>query len=576
MDNTFVFLFKDASGWIKFENPFKHYLVNDINEVQSVLSQLNSDLAEGHYIAGFLSYEAARGLDQAYTTRNDSSFPLLVFAVFKKMHKVSTLIHSGGAFKSGSWTFSQDIGYYKKSIGKIKKYISNGDTYQVNYTFRLKTHFEGDTFSFFNTLHNKQQADYSCYIKFPGYSVCSASPELFFSLDGDTLVSKPMKGTAKRGLSYDADIQQKELLKSADKERAENLMIVDMIRNDMGKICLADSVKVNNLFKIEKYPTVWQMTSEISGKTHGGFSDIINALFPCASITGAPKIRTMEIINELEKYPRNMYTGAMGYFTPHRKAVFNVAIRTAVIDEKNKTAEYGIGSGIVWDSVDVEEYKECLAKSEILLQKEYDFQLLETMLAGPKGVFLLEYHLNRLKQSADYFNFSYYEEQIRDLITKNIKEISADHKFRLLLSKEGRVTMESSKYIIKENSASRKIKFASGPVKKDNVFLYHKTTHRDVYLPAMDQIKKEALDDVILFNEEGQITESTIANIVIKQKKAFLTPPVICGLLNGTFRQSLIDQKMISEKILFKNDLEKAEKIFLINSLQKWNLADLI
>lgn len=575
MNDIFSILIKDKSVWRQFKNPLDIFVVHDRKDLQAVLKEIDKLLNNGKYIAGFFSYEASSGVDEALITKSNDDFPYAVIGVFADCKTLKNLPDTAKSYQLGDWQLSQTALEYNSKIKRIKEYISKGVTYQVNYTMRLNSTFEGNPLSFFANLVNVQQSYYAAYVQFENYYICSASPELFFELNGDKIISRPMKGTAARGLSYLEDISQRDKLKSSEKERAENLMIVDMVRNDLGKICKPNSIKVDNLFKTELYPTVWQMTSEVGGKTKESFSSIINALFPCASITGAPKAETMKIINDLEDTPRKIYTGSIGYFGPNRQASFNVAIRTALIDISKNKVEYGVGSGIVWDSVGENEYEECRVKAKVLTKQKVDFNLLETMYISKEGgIFLLEYHLRRMKQSAEYFNYPFDGEKIRNRLDKLLKNKNSDKKIRLLLNESGCVKIEEVACPPIDKTI-KKISIADKHVNSSDVFLYHKTTHRDVYKNAYAQITRDNVDDVILYNEKGQLTESTICNIVLKKNDNFYTPQIECGLLNGTFRQSLIDQKFITEKNIFKKNIYDFDRIYLINSVQQWVQAKL-
>jgi para-aminobenzoate synthetase/4-amino-4-deoxychorismate lyase len=348
------------------------------------------------------------------------------------------------------------------------------------------------------------------------------------------------------------------------------VMIVDMVRNDMGRIAKPGTVHVPKSFEIEKYPTVMQMTSTVSSSTSASFSDIVRALFPCASITGAPKVRTMQIIKELEQSARGIYTGAIGYMGPHRKAEFNVAIRTVMIDKKEKHAEYGVGGGIVWDSQAEKEYYECRVKTAVLIADRPDFELLETILwEKGKGYFLLDKHLNRLKQSAGYFEYPLDLETIQNRLAVIMEDWSETmYKVRIKINEQGKISIESQPLDELATVQALKIKLADKPVKTKDPFLYHKTTNRKVYDNAR-KTRKE-YDDVLLWNEKNEITESTIANVVIEKNGKKITPPVNCGLLAGTFREWLLERGEIEEGIVTVEDFYNADKVFLINSVRHW------
>ncbi|MDP5016693.1 MAG: chorismate-binding protein, partial [Dolichospermum sp.] len=373
----------------------------------------------------------------------------------------------------------------------------------------------GNAWELFLKLVQAQKADYGAYVDIDNFAICSASPELFFRLDDNQLTSLPMKGTAARGLTLVTDNDIANQLHLSEKNRAENVMIVDMIRNDMGRVANINTVKVPSLFNVEKYPTVWQMTSTVTATTTASISEIMGALFPCASITGAPKTRTMQIIRELENTPRRIYTGCIGFISPQRQAQFNVAIRTVLIDQENNQAEYGVGGGIVWDSVSSDEYQECQIKAQVLTLNQPDFSLLETILWQPDdGYFILDYHLQRLQDSAIYFDFHI---DINSIIAQlhQLTEsfLNQDYKIRLLLDSDGEIVCQTIALSAVNNQKMIKLGLCSTPVDSSNIFLYHKTTNRQVY-----EIAKAAFpdcDDVLLWNERGEITETCIGNIVV-------------------------------------------------------------
>ena len=353
--------------WLQFKEPKEIISANCLEEVLPKLKLVN-ELIEKHqlYGAGFISYEASSAFDKVLVTHESSSFPLLWFGLYQQPKVIELPPYLLNNNYKLDWDCSVSKEEYNNAITRIKDYIACGDTYQVNYTLRLQADFAGEPWQLFQQLVQAQPADYAAYLELERFTICSASPELFFDLRGDRLISRPMKGTARRGYSLSQDKAIAQWLFNSEKNRAENVMIVDMIRNDLGKIAYLNSVRVASLFDVEKYPTLWQMTSTITAKTNRTLAEITTALFPCASITGAPKRRTMEIIRELENYPRNIYTGSIGFISPEGEAQFNVAIRTVLIDRDRKQAEYGIGSGIVWDSIAKDEYRECQLKAKVL------------------------------------------------------------------------------------------------------------------------------------------------------------------------------------------------------------------
>jgi len=560
----------DAAGsgkWRIFINPLRILKADRAEEVLSVLREVERSAGSGLQAAGFISYEAAGGFDKSLKTHGSKGLPLAWFCLFENSSAFT--LPEEGSFMLGNWEASLSRDEYVRAIDRIKSYLKDGDTYQVNYTMRLRADFKGDPLALFSHLQSTQKAGYCAWIETGDFCICSISPELFFSLDGDHLVSRPMKGTSRRGMTQEEDGVLSAELSNSEKNRAENVMIVDMVRNDMGRVAAAGSVVVSSMFDIEKYPTLFQMTSTVECRTEASFTDIVSALFPCASITGAPKVRTMEIIKELEPEPRGIYTGCIGCLLPGRKGGFNVAIRTVMIDRKQGRAEYGVGGGIVWDSSPEHEYEECLVKAGILTARPPEFNILETILWDSKdgGYFLLDKHLKRISSSAAYFE---YPCDLPSMEKKLDEESSAfgdgTYRVRLQLAKNGEVLVSSDPSPV--SGKPWRVGVASVPVNSGNVFLYHKTTNRSVYDGAREA--DMTVDDVILFNEKGEITESTVANVVIEKNGQLLTPPVRCGLLAGVFREWLLENGEIREGILTLKDLKSAGRVYLINSVRKW------
>jgi para-aminobenzoate synthetase / 4-amino-4-deoxychorismate lyase len=540
-------------------------------EVLAKLEVVQQAADKGLYAAGFVTYEAASGIDEVFRTHAGSNLPLLWFGLFRQLvEQNSELDNCHGNFSVGPWSPSITPEQYDVNIDRIRDYIARGHTYQVNYTFRLRTEFKGDPWSFFRRLCKAQRGQYGAYLDIGQHVICSASPELFFRLDGDMLLTRPMKGTCARGLTFEEDRQKRKILAASTKDRAENAMVVDMMRNDLGRVAARGSVQVASAFDVEKFPTVYQMTSSVTARTSAPFAEIMKALFPSASITGAPKIRTMEIIRELEPDPRGVYTGCIGWIAPGRKAQFNVAIRTVAIDRTNGQAEYGVGGGIVWDSDKAGEYAECATKAAVLTAQTPQFELLETMLYDrDSGFFLLERHLQRLAESAEYFDFVIDMAEVRkqlNVFGRNLP--GGTHRLRLIVGRTGHILLESVPLALESPPHTFKLKLADQPIFSRNVFLYHKTTCRTVYKTAYES--RGDYDDVLLWNEQEQLTETTIANLVVEKQGRLLTPPVVCGLLPGVFRAHLLETGQIEEEIVTLEDLRQAQRVFVVNSVRKW------
>jgi len=573
MSNQVILWDAENRQWLTFRQPVDIVTVSQIEDLLPALRRVEQATTQKNlYAAGFLAYEAAPAFDAAlHTQGNTSGLPLLWFGLYDQPERSGRLPDQNQQTHSfGDWQASVGKRDYLSAIDQIKEHIARGDTYQVNYTLRLRAPFDGSAWSLFRKLERAQQDHFAAYVDLDSHTICSASPELFFQLDGGHLSSRPMKGTASRGYNWVEDVANVAWLRQSEKNRAENVMIVDMIRNDMGRVATVGSVSVPSLFNVERYPTVLQMTSTVQSDTRASLVEIMRALFPCASITGAPKVRTMQIIADLETEPRGVYTGAIGFVTPDRQVQFNVAIRTVVVDKITGWAEYGVGSGIVWDSVAEEEYRECGIKTSVLTRPPPYFCLLESLLWDPTdGFFLLDRHLQRLQQAARYFVISLNADAAERALYEYVEALpNQPHKIRLLVSQQGDISVEAAPIGTDATKHPLCLGLATEPVQATDPFLYHKTTHRTVYEQAL--ASRPDCDDVFLWNEAGEVTESTRANVVVQLAGERFTPPVGCGLLGGTQRAELLAQGNIKEQVIQMEELAEAESIHLINSVRGW------
>jgi para-aminobenzoate synthetase/4-amino-4-deoxychorismate lyase len=559
-------LLRDGNQWLYFSEPQKIVTASARHEVLPALLEIERLVEqENWYAAGFISYEAASAFDSALVAQPLTDFPYLWFGLYPEPSSVN-LPAPQSSREVLEWQPTIDRETYDAAIVNIKENISQGKTYQVNYTMRLRAEYRSDPWNFF--LHLVQnQNKYAAYIDTGRYVICSASPELFFQLDGDMITCRPMKGTVKRGHTTAEDRTRSEWLKTSEKNRAENVMIVDMIRNDLGQLAKTGTVRVPELFCTERYSTLWQMTSTITGETVASLTGILRALFPSASITGAPKVSTMRIINKLEPTPRKIYTGAIGYCAPNRKAKFSVAIRTALLDRDLQKVEYGVGGGIVWDSNSSDEYAEAVLKARVLTESPPEFSLFETMLWTPEqNFFLLEKHIDRLLDSANYFDFPTSRTAIEEYLGQLTCRFRVPQRVRLLLDKTGKIDSESTTF--QSSKKFIQIKLAKQPIDSRDVFLYHKTTRRDVYENARADLPN--VDDVLLYNEQNELTEFTIGNLVVQLDGQFVTPPVKCGLLAGTFRAHLLETGQVVERVVTVPELMACTKILRVNSIRQW------
>jgi len=563
-----VFGCLESQNWqLVLKDPSAVFEARRLDEVLPLLEFAEAEARAGAYVAVMISYEAAPAFDSALSVHAPDDFPLAWAAVFRG--SIDTREQPHGSFSAGEWKPLINKSEYGDAVSRIRELIAAGDTYQVNYTFPLTASFSGDAYAWYRELCVAQGAAFSTYIDLGRYRVLSLSPELFFERRRDFVLTRPMKGTVRRGRWLAEDEELAHWLQNSVKDRAENIMIVDLLRNDLGKVSVPGSVQVSSLFKPERYETVWQMTSTVEStlRSNTSLAELMSALFPCGSITGAPKIRTMQIIRELERFPRGAYTGAIGLIRPGGKCVFSVAIRTVVIDMESGVARFGVGGGVTIDSTAEGEYEECLVKSRFLQQKSVEFELFETMLLENGEIFLRERHLQRIRSSASFFGFlvsAELEQAFREYPSKTAK-------LKVTLRKDGSVTTELS--AIPNSSAPKRVAFASAPVNSADRFLFHKTTRRDFYNAEVEA--RPDCDDIIFWNERGEVTESTIANLVVSIDDQLFTPPLTCGLLAGTFRDQLLAEGKIKERVITIEELKHAKEFFLINSVRKWMKASL-
>ncbi len=558
-----------TARWLVFAPPVRVVSARHLDEVLPALDAvLHAVNVEGYYASGFVAYEAAPAFDRALATHDAGDFPLLWFALSAAPDEIDELqLASPDSWPAFAWTPSISPATYQRAITTIREHIAYGDTYQVNFTYRLRGPVTADPWMLFAQLARADDPPYGAFVDTGDWAICSLSPELFFTLRDTTIVSRPMKGTLPRGLWPADDREKAAALRASEKDRAENVMIVDMVRNDLGHIAEVGSVRVPALFALERYPTVWQMTSTVEAQTAAPLDQILTALFPAASITGAPKRRTMRFIRELETTPRRIYTGAIGFIAPDRRAQFNVAIRTLLIHKDSHQAEYGVGGGIVWDSHADGEWAESQVKARVLQPPRPAFDLLETLRWTPEGDFwLLDLHLARLAQSADYFGYRIDLARVQHALAGAVAHLpAAPHKVRLLVNRAGACQVQASP-LEPPPAGVPEIALARAPIEAHDPFLYHKTTNRQVYDAA--RAARPEVSDVLLYNERGDVTETTIANVVVDIAGRLCTPPVSCGLLAGTHRAWLLAQGQIHERVVSVTDVLHSPDVYLINAVR--------
>ncbi len=541
------------------------------DEVPNAIIEADRLAQEGYWLAGMVSYEAAPAFDPALRTAPVSSFPLVAFNVYEAV--INDPAHVTESGRVAKWTPNIDEATYVSHIDQIRESIRQGETYQVNYTLRMRGQLEGDAQGLYRDLIIAQSGGFGAYLKLDDWQLVSASPELFFRWDrSGKLVTRPMKGTTRRGRFTSEDRELVDELVSSEKERAENVMIVDLIRNDLGRVAEFGSVSVSELFAVEQYNTVWQMTSEIEAQARPdvGLYHLFAALFPSGSVTGAPKAATMGIIAALEQVPRNVYCGAIGVLAPPSsyapRAQFNVPIRTVLVETGSGEAEYGVGGGITYDSTSGGEYAEAMLKTEVLGKSTERFTLLETMRWDTGGIWLLERHLDRLADSGRYLGFSLDLGAIRTAL----EALSFDKVTRVrLLANDDGFSVESTSLV--EHSSAVQLAIDVVPVDPRDWRLFHKTISRQTYQDAA--ARHPGADDVALINTEGNITETTIGNLAAQINGTWYTPPIIDGLLPGTYRAHLVDAGQLRERSISTEEFRRADDLAVVNSIQGWRTA---
>ncbi|MDH3260880.1 MAG: aminodeoxychorismate synthase component I [Acidimicrobiia bacterium] len=547
-----------------------------LDEVVPALEHVEAEVAGGRWAAGFVSYEASPAFDDVLAVRSAGSdaghptLPLLWFALYED--RIDPGPVGIGEYDLSPWGGLEDRARYRRSIARIQSHIRAGDTYQVNYTYQQSARFRGDPQAFYADLLTAQSAAYGAYLDTGRFQILSASPELFFLRRDDHIVCRPMKGTSARGRWPEEDRALLAALLTSEKERAENVMIVDLIRNDLGRVARFGSVRVDELLGAEQYETVWQLVSTVSADLLPGTTtiDLFRALFPCGSVTGAPKVRTMEIIADLEAAPRGLYCGTIGILAPPGAsapaASFSVAIRTVTIDRDSATASYGIGGAITHDSRTDQEYAETRTKARVLVRKAADFELIETMRWEPRpGYWFLTEHLDRLQDSAQYCGFQFDRARLeQELLAVSRGIIEAVARVRLSLDEQGRVRIDVSR--LTHTDEPIRLAVDDVPVDPSDWRIFHKTSLRDVYDEARQ--RHPNADDVLMVNGDGEITESTIANVMVRLDGEWMTPPVTSGCLPGVMRRVLLEEGEISEAPILVSDLARAEGLVLINSVR--------
>ena len=556
----------------QLSNPVRTLIATQLNEVHGVLEEVEEASRNGLYCAGYVSFEAADAFsDGAHFTPVKHGSVLAQFALFENCETYSWSESPVSALDQKPWECQTSEHSYQEKVQSILDSIANGDVYQVNLTSMHQSSAVQPS-ELYSQLLSAQQPSYGALLEFEDVSIVSGSPELFFEWRNDHLRTRPMKGTIRRGRFESEDQALALSLHQSTKDQAENIMIVDLLRNDLGRVAKTGTVSVNELCVIEGYPTVWQMVSEISCTTRDDVSldSIFDALFPCGSVTGAPKSSSLRIIGELEDQPRGVYCGAIGLVAPASGAIsatFSVGIRTAEV-LPNGDARYGSGGGVVSDSTPQAEYNEMILKSGVLTMSA-PADLLETFrfVPGEANSHIAD-HLARLKSSAAQLGHRV-PADINELVTSELKELTFDARVRLTLSMSGSVEIETAPAPSKRDLVT--LAFSNNPVNSSDLRLFHKTTNRSIY----ECRRQENVDDVILINERGECTETTIANFAIQLHGKWFTPPLSSGCLPGIERASLLAQGVLEERILLPQDVKDADQIIIFNSLRGTETAQI-
>jgi para-aminobenzoate synthetase / 4-amino-4-deoxychorismate lyase len=592
---------RNEEPWTRlFTAPLRFCVAHDASEVPALFADIERAVGAGLSAAGFFTYECGRSFEPKAGMRLPRpGLPLAWFGIYEQAHVFD---HERGVEISGQGSeisgrkrgacdpderveaeFVLSELEYARRIAAIHDYIRAGDVYQLNFTAPFRVHAPGAAAELYASLRARQPAEYGAFIHWQhDRRILSFSPELFFRMDGDgdgrQITTRPMKGTAPRGRTTSEDRAIAEWLRSDAKNRSENLMIVDLIRNDLGRVARFGTVRAQGLFNVERLPTLWQMTSTVTAELRddAGFEQIFRALFPCGSITGAPKVRAMQLIGELEDGPRGVYTGAIGFFSP-QQTVFNVAIRT--LELEGDCGTIGVGSGVVIDSDAAAEYSECLLKAKFLMQatrpnqisSPEQFSLIESLL-WDGGYPMLDLHLDRLADSAGYFDFTCDRAAVKGALEAYSRHFvdGAARKVRLLLGSTGAMQITDEVLLPAESTARiGRVRLAAERTDPADPMLFHKTTHRPLYARAFADATRDGYDDVLFLNSCGEVTEGAISNVFIEKAGRWFTTPVECGLLAGVYRRHLLGiRPEIEERVLHEDDLRTADAIYIANAVR--------
>ena len=555
--------FKELGLRHVFTKPLKELKTRDLGQVETLLREVEAYQEAGYYAVGYVSYEAAPAFEKKLAVHPAPLMGeyLLYFTIHEEVETLPFPEDYEAVDLPANWQEEVEAPAYQKAIETIQHHIRQGDTYQVNYTVQLSQELKADPLAIYNRLVVEQRAHYNAFIQHDDVSILSISPELFFKQDDRLLTTRPMKGTTRRGLTNQTDLQEAAWLEADPKNRAENMMIVDLLRNDMNRISEIGSEQVTRLCQVEQYSTVWQMTSTIESRLRPEVDLVqtFQALFPCGSITGAPKISTMEIIQNTEIAPRGVYCGTIGILLPRGKRIFNVAIRT--LQMQGTKAIYGVGGGITWDSKWEGEYQETKQKSAVLYRQEPQFELLTTGRIHQGELTFLEQHLARLREASRYFAYPFNEPKLLNELQEQVTYLdpSLDYRCRIALQKNGTIQLAITE-LTDLPSSYLQAQLTEQQLDLATPFTYFKTSQRN-HLAAKHH-------EQIFYLPDGSLLETTIGNLILEIDGQLFTPPAHLPILDGIYRRHLLETGQVEEKLLTLKDLELADQVYACNALR--------
>lgn len=555
----------------EFSSPSRLCVAVDVDDVVGVIAAGEAAAEAGEWVVGFVTYEAARAFDSAYPlAAAGGTLPLAWFCAFGSRVEVPLVeAPSSGPFVDGV-VRTHGSRWYRDGVQRVRELIETGGVYQINLTDRVRARLVADPFDLYRSMVSTQGGSFNAFLDLGEAVVASASPELFLEISGDTVTARPMKGTRRRHGRADADVQMAEELRASEKDRAENVMIVDLLRNDLSRLSSPGGVTVPELFRVERYETVWQLTSTVQAslRPEVRLADVFRSTFPCGSITGAPKVAAMHAIARLEPSPRGLYCGAIGMISPsvdgaRPSSIWSVAIRTAVIDAADGRVEFASGGGITYDSVPADEDDELESKVAVLRSARPAFALFETLRFDAEGAHDLVRHLRRLKASADYFGFACDPSVVAaDVGALGVPD--GPRRLRVVLDRRGRHRLEL--VALDDSAPLVRLAVATARVRSDDPFMCHKTTRRAVYERARSA--HPLADDVLLVNERAEVVETTIANLLYRLGDEWFTPPLASGGLPGIGREVLVSSGAVTERVLPLAQLAACDELAVVNSLR--------